>query len=114
VTHHPPFYDLSFPRPAPEVPPGGLRPGTPEYDRAFDRSVWDALGGNESAEALLREHAGHVRFAFGGHTHLAREACLGPVRGYNIGGDYHHKRLLLLDWPAGTVVARAFSPEVAA
>lgn len=113
VTHHPPFYDLSFPRP-PEVPPGELRPGTPEYDRALDRSVWDALGGNESVETLLCEHAGHVPFAFCGHTHRAREARLGPVRGYNIGGDYDHKRLLLLDWPEGTVAARVFPPEAAA
>ena len=31
-----------------------------------------------------------------------------PDRGYNIGGDYHYKRLLLLDWPAGTVEEHVF------
>jgi predicted phosphohydrolase len=111
VTHHPPFYDLSFPRPPVPVPPEQLRPGTPEYERALDRSVWDALAGNAALEEVLRRHAAHVPFAVCGHTHLAREGRLGDVRGYNIGGDYHHKRLLLLDWPAGTVVARVFPPE---
>jgi 3',5'-cyclic AMP phosphodiesterase CpdA len=113
VTHHPPCYDLSFPRPPLGVPAEELRPGTPEYDRALDRSVWDALGGNTAVEELLRRHADHVRFVFCGHTHLARESRLGDIRGYNIGGDYHHKRLLLLDWPAGTVAERVFTPQEA-
>jgi 3',5'-cyclic AMP phosphodiesterase CpdA len=113
VTHHPASYDLSFPRPPLDVPPGGLSPGTPEYDRALDRSVWDALAGNAAVEDLLRRRADHVRFVFCGHIHLAREERLGDVRGYNVGGDYHHKRLLLLDWPAGTVEAQVFPPEAA-
>ena len=30
------------------------------------------------------------------------------MRGYNVGGDYHFKRLLRLSWPAGTVTATEF------
>jgi predicted phosphohydrolase len=113
VTHHPPLYDLSFPRPPFGVPLEELRPGIPEYDRALDRSVWDALGGNASVEELLRRHTSRIPFTFCGHTHLAREAQVGGIRGYNIGGDYHFKRLLLLDWPAGTVTAQVFRSEAA-
>jgi hypothetical protein len=37
---------------------------------------------------------------------------LGSIRGFNIGGDYNFKRLLLLDWPAGRVAAHVFGdPE---
>jgi 3',5'-cyclic AMP phosphodiesterase CpdA len=111
ITHHPAWYDLSFPRPPQEVPPEDLRSGTPEYDRALDRSVWDALAGNTAVEDLLPRHADHVRVVFSGHIHLARESRLGDIRGYNIGGDYHHKRLLLLDWPGGTVMERVFRAE---
>ena len=42
---------------------------------------------------------------------LAREGRFGPTRGYNVGGDYHFKRLLRLDWPAGTVTAAEFADE---
>jgi len=48
---------------------------------------------------------------FSGHTHRARTSTLGKIRGYNIGGDYHFKRLLLVDWPAGTVTAHVFGRE---
>jgi hypothetical protein len=57
---------------------------------------------------LLGRYAERVPFVFSGHTHRARENTLGPVRGYNIGGDYHFKRLLWLEWPAGTVTAHQF------
>jgi 3',5'-cyclic AMP phosphodiesterase CpdA len=112
VTHHPPFYDLSFPRP----PRGaaGPSPGDPDYTRYLDRVLWDAFGGNRALEEVLARHDTTVRFAFCGHTHFARENRLGRIHGYNIGGDYHFKRLLLLDWPAGTVEARVFPPEAAA
>ena len=36
---------------------------------------------------------------------------LGPIRGYNIGGDYKRKRLLLLDWPEMTVTAHEFGDQ---
>lgn len=94
VTHHPPHYDLSFDRPG---PPTGL-----------DSLLWDALGGNRSLQIVLEEHAERIAFAFCGHTHRAREQMLRGIRGYNIGGDYQGKRLLLLDWPAGTVEAHQF------
>jgi hypothetical protein len=52
--------------------------------------------------------AEHISYVFCGHTHRARENTLGPIRGFNIGGDYHFKRLLLLEWPAGRVQAHVF------
>jgi len=94
VTHHPPFYGLSFPRSEPPTSLDGL--------------LWDAFSGNRIVEALLAKHATAIRFAFCGHTHRARENNLADIRGYNIGGDYHFKRLLCLDWPGGTVEAHVF------
>ena len=35
-------------------------------------------------------------------------SCLRGMRGYNIGGDYHFKRLLMLDWPTGDVEVHVF------
>jgi predicted phosphohydrolase len=94
VTHHPPYYGLTFPRPAPPVHLDGL--------------LWDAFSGNRALEELLCRHESQVAFAFCGHTHRARENDLGAIRGYNVGGDYHFKRLLCLDWPGGTVEAHTF------
>jgi predicted phosphohydrolase len=94
VTHHPPFPGLSFPNDD-QVP-------------ELDALLWDAFSGNQTLEELLTRHAQRIAFAFCGHTHRAREATLGPIRGYNIGGDYHFKRLLRLAWPAGTVQAQEF------
>jgi hypothetical protein len=92
VTHHPPFRGLSFPSPL----------------VTLDRLLWEAFGGNQALEALLAEHADRVPFAFCGHTHRERQGQLGGIRGFNIGGDYHFKRLLLLDWPGGAVTAHGF------
>jgi predicted phosphohydrolase len=94
VTHHPPFYGLGFPR-----------PGLPE---TLESCLWDAFCGNAAMEDMLRRRADRIAFAFCGHTHRARENTLGPIRGYNVGGDYHFKRLLWLDWPAGHVEAHQF------
>jgi predicted phosphohydrolase len=94
VTHHPPFYNLGFPRPQPPT--------------SFDGLLWDALCGNRTLELLLAKHDDLVRYAFCGHTHRERQADLGSIRGYNIGGDYHYKRLLLLDWPDGDVESLVF------
>ncbi len=94
VTHHPAFYGLNFPRPGPPSVPDGL--------------LWDAFSGNRRLEAVLTERAAHIPLVFSGHTHRARENTLGPIKGYNIGGDYHFKRLLQLDWPAGTVTEHVF------
>ncbi len=94
ITHHPAFYGLSFPRPA-----------SPQH---LDGLLWDAFSGNRALEELLQEYQDRIPFVFCGHTHRARENSLGPIRGYNIGGDYHFKRLLRLDWPEGSVEAHTF------
>jgi predicted phosphohydrolase len=94
VTHHPPFRAIAFPSTA-----------QPEK---LDEVLWAALTGNSRVEELLSRHAERIPFAFCGHTHRRRQGCLGPVRGYNIGGDYRFKRLLWLDWRAGTVEAHRF------
>lgn len=99
ITHHPPFYGLNFPRPADQPP-------------STDALLWDAFGGNQAMEALLARHAEHIAFAFCGHTHRARDNNLHAIRGYNVGGDYHFKRMLTLDWPTGSVAAGEFGdPE---
>ncbi len=95
VTHHPAFYGLSFP----------LAEGQP---RSLDRLLWDAFSGNQRLESVLARHAGRIPFVFSGHTHRHRENRLGPIRGFNIGGDYHFKRLLVLHWPEGEIEAHLF------
>jgi predicted phosphohydrolase len=97
VTHHPPFYGLSFPRPGPPV--------------LLDSFLRDAFAGNVGVEQLLAAHAERVAFAFCGHTHCERDNTLGPTRGYNVGGDYDWKRLLWLRWPEGAVEAHRFGEE---
>jgi len=94
VAHHPPFYGLTFPRLLPPITVDGL--------------LWDAFSGNQQLETVLSRWNDRVPFVFCGHTHRARENKLVNIQGYNIGGDYHFKRLLLLDWPAGTVQAHEF------
>jgi predicted phosphohydrolase len=93
ATHHPPFYNLGFPRIGP---------------LSNDALLWDAFSGNRAIEDLLKRHADRVDFAFCGHTHLARNETFHGIRGYNVGGDYHFKRLLMLHWPEGTVEAHVF------
>jgi 3',5'-cyclic AMP phosphodiesterase CpdA len=97
VTHHPPIYDLGFPR---------LGPPT-----SLDSLLWDAFCGNRSLEDLLERHSQRIAFAFCGHTHRARQTEWHGIRGYNVGGDYHFKRMLCLDWPAGTVEEHQFGEE---
>ncbi len=94
MTHHPAFRGITFPR---DGPAEGL-----------DQLLWDALSGNQALEDVLTRHADRVPFVFSGHTHRATEARLGSTHGINIGGDYHFKRLLILDWPAGTITAHQF------
>ena len=98
MTHHPPFRGLAFPRP--EGPP------------SLDALLWAAFTGNRALEELLARHADRVPFAFCGHTHRARENTLGPTRGFNVGGDYHFKRLLVADAGTGEVVAHQFGNPV--
>jgi predicted phosphohydrolase len=94
VTHHPPFYGLGFPRPGPPV--------------FLDSFLWDAFCGNQRLEEVLARHADRIAFAFCGHTHRERHNTLRGIQGYNIGGDYHFKRLLWLEWPTGALEAHRF------
>jgi hypothetical protein len=93
VTHHPAFREINYP--APEPP-------------QLDDLLWRAFAGNTMLETALAARADRIAFAFSGHTHYAREGKLGSIRGHNIGGDYHFKRLLRLDWPSGRVEAVVF------
>lgn len=94
VTHHPPVRDLSFPQPA----------GPPDVDRL----VWTSLMGNQTVENLLNQRTGRIPLTFCGHTHRCREAAVAGGRGFNIGGDYHFKRLLWFDSPDAPAVAHQF------
>lgn len=98
VTHHPPLRGLGFPR-------------EDAIASDLDTLLWDAFCGNLTAEQLLGRHAERIAYTFCGHTHRAREAEWQGIRGHNVGGDYHFKRLLWLDWPAGTIAAREFQGE---
>jgi 3',5'-cyclic AMP phosphodiesterase CpdA len=93
VTHHPPARGLNYPKPEP---------------MDLDALLWEAFSGNAAVEGLLAEFVGRVPLAFCGHTHFAREYTAGGTRGYNVGGDYHFKRLLRFDWPTGAVRAQEF------
>jgi predicted phosphohydrolase len=97
VTHHPPFYGLSFPRAGPPV--------------FLDSFLWDAFAGNVGVEQLLARHSDRIAFAFCGHTHRERQNTLGGIRGYNVGSDYPFKRLLWLEWPTGAVEAHQFGVD---
>jgi 3',5'-cyclic AMP phosphodiesterase CpdA len=93
VAHHPPLRGLLYP--ADEPPP-------------LDALLWRAFSGNTRVEALLTAHAGRIPLVFCGHTHAARDCEVGPMRGFNVGGDYGWKRLLRVDWPSGAVSAEEF------
>ena len=98
LTHHPAFYDLGFPRGGPPSVPDGL--------------LWDAFSGNTHMEEVLRRHAERIAVVFSGHTHRAREGRLDAIPGYNIGGDYGYKRLIVLDWPGGAVAMHQFGSNL--
>ena len=76
----------------------------------LDVLLWDAFSGNQALEKLLARHAERIAFAFCGHTHRAREGNLGPLRGYNLGGDYHFKRMLKRHTIESTVQASPMKP----
>ena len=98
VTHHPPLRCISFPE--------------KHLPLTIDDLLWEAFGGNRAMEELLMRHAERIAFAFCGHTHRARECTWHGIRGYNIGGDYHFKRLLWLNGPSGIVIGHQFGdPE---
>jgi predicted phosphohydrolase len=89
VTHHPAFHGLGFPRPTAAA--------------TWDSLLWDALSGNRAMEEVLQRNAEHIPWVFSGHTHRNRENHFGPIAGFNIGGDYRWKRLMMLTWPAGSI-----------
>ncbi|HVK09544.1 MAG TPA: metallophosphoesterase [Gemmataceae bacterium] len=93
VAHHPPLRGLLYP--AHEPPP-------------LDALLWRAFSGNTRVEALLTANAARVPLVFCGHTHAARDCEIGPMRGFNVGGDYGWKRLLRVEWPSGAVTAEEF------
>ena len=94
MTHHPAFHGIGFPRPEPA--------------QGLDELLWEALSGNQALENILLRHAARVPLIFSGHIHRTAEAMLGPARGINVGGDYHFKRLLVVDWPACTIETHVF------
>jgi 3',5'-cyclic AMP phosphodiesterase CpdA len=96
VTHHPCFRGLNYPKSEP---------------LDLDGLLWEAFSGNQSLEDLLVANQDRIPLAFSGHTHYARENNLGSIRGFNLGGDYHFKRLLLATWPEGRVEAHEFRPQ---
>ncbi len=92
VVHHPPLYCLGFPR----------------EEEDLDSCLWDAFSGNRAMGELLERHAERIELVFCGHTHRARQCQVGNMHAYNIGGDYHYKRLLWVDWPARTITPYEF------
>lgn len=94
MTHHPAFHGIGFPRSAPA--------------QGLDELLWEALSGNRGMEEVLQKHADRIPLILSGHSHRAAEAMLGPARGINIGGDYHFKRMLIIDWPAGAIDTHVF------
>ena len=98
LTHHPATRGLSFPR---DMPAQGLDP-----------LLWEALSGNSAMEMVLGPRSEKIPLIFSGHTHRDVECSLGTTRGLNIGGDYHFKRMLVIDWPSGTVHTHVFGDPV--
>jgi predicted phosphohydrolase len=94
ITHHPALKGLSFPRPMPA--------------KELDALLWEALSGNTALEKLLERHTERIAWIFSGHTHRDVECRLGPALGVNIGGDYHFKRMLVLEWPDRAVQTHVF------
>lgn len=94
IAHHPPIRELGFPPDA-----------TVEE---LDLLLWDAFSGNAAIESLLKEQKERISMLFCGHTHRARQCQIGPNQGINIGGDYHFKRLIRVDWPGRTTKVEEF------
>jgi 3',5'-cyclic AMP phosphodiesterase CpdA len=84
LQHHPPVRELFYPTPLVST-----------YQR-----FWLAYTGNRRmADAVLSD--ARIRTVICGHTHAACTADVAGKRCVNIGGDYHFKRLLLLDTATG-------------
>lgn len=89
VTHHPAIRPLAFPQ--------------LDQDFSLDALIWEALSGNSLLEQVLFQNKHHVGHIFSGHTHRARVEDWHGVKGYNVGSDYHFKRLLEFSWPDGEI-----------
>jgi 3',5'-cyclic AMP phosphodiesterase CpdA len=84
IQHHPPVRELFYPTPL-----------TTTYQR-----FWLAYTGNRRmSDAVLSDP--RIEVVICGHTHAACIADVAGKRCLNIGGDYHFKRLLLLDTETG-------------
>jgi len=94
LTHHPAWSGLCFPK--------------MHAKPTLDSLLWEAFAGNARLEEFLRGHAKHLAAIFSGHTHRERANSLESVPSFNIGGDYHFKRLLLFDWPGGVLEAHTY------
>jgi predicted MPP superfamily phosphohydrolase len=93
VAHHPPLRGLLYPA---------------EEPLPLDALLWRAFSGNARLEQVLTARSRRIPLVFCGHTHAARECEVDGMRGFNVGGDYHFKRLLWVDWPTGEVVGEEF------
>lgn len=84
IQHHPPVQELFYPTPL-----------TNTYQR-----FWLAYTGNRRMQDVVLDDP-RIRAVICGHTHAACVADVAGKRCLNIGGDYHYKRLLLLDTDTG-------------
>ncbi len=84
VQHHPPVRELFYPTPL----------------TTLEQKFWLAYTGNRRMQdAVLGDP--RVTTILCGHTHAAHSADVEGRRCLNMGGDYHFKRLLLLDTETG-------------
>lgn len=90
--HHPPYPELFYP----------LRAKPSDDDL-----IWLAYTSNRAIADLLPRYL-KLRYVFCGHTHFARHARIGQIHAYNIGGNYHWKRLALLDLVSNKVEFQEF------
>ncbi len=96
VTHHPAARWMSL---------------NDEANPTLDQLLWEAFSGNSRLEKIIERHQAQIPFIFSGHTHRVHEGVCQHCRGFNIGGNYHSKRLLLLDWPEGKIEAIEFKTD---
>lgn len=96
LMHHPPLRGLLYPAPEPF---------------SVESLMWRAFSGNTRVEAILTDHADRLAAIWCGHTHYAIQTAIGKTTAYNIGGDYHFKRLHTFHWPSRMVEERDFMIE---
>ncbi len=84
ITHHPAIPELFYPK-------------APQTD---EHLIWLAYSGNRALTELITQYP-KIRYVISAHTHASVEVELEQYKAFNIGGDYHWKRLLLLDYPEG-------------